>query len=700
MYGKSLSAMRRLAAYALPALLVLIIFLFSITHVHRTMRQEAARRSQDTTAFLTDYLESQLINTESTASAYLSSRLPIQLSGLPEEHAADDDVRHSAYALSADIMTFCNRNNLAKDLLFYFPKLNRIVGKNGYLTPYQYYKSLYPQDTGNAAGYLDWMEQTLGRTGVQFLTYCDAATGTVSAYHFQSIPVNAAAADCDRVLLLMIDEQAVQTAVMELARSMDLHSLELLTDSGLPYCVWQRGADETQGAAIRASTESTVWRMRVEISQTLSSAYGAVYTLERTLLICLLASAALALLVSAYFFIRNSRSLQKIRSILPAEDAPYHTTDFEWIAEKVDQLYQENIHQIEEIDLQNEMLAHALLRSLLDQNVSHFSQAEQLCNAYGVTLEYQNLKLLTAPVSIRYEQLQWTMHELLNEWESNDFWFCWTRFEENCVILCNWSSGFTRLDEFISGGVNVRLGVQALASDTFFAPEEIAERFARLYAGSGRRSAAPAPRPPQQRIPEQFLDALELGSYKKARALLPELEKWAADAVGSKRALCRRYAFLAQLYDTAPSLSEEELDQLTADYTGKTWGSILYRCLLRLSSGESVKKVSIPVLAREIIDCEYGDVQLGLASIADRLGISQPYLSRVFKEEYSEGISTVLNRRRIEAAKELMLAGDGNLKEIAAKVGFTSDMNFIRVFKKFETVTPGVYRKDAKQDKS
>ena len=408
MYGKSLSALRRLAAYALPALLVLIIFFFSITHVHRTMRQEAARRSQDTAAFLTDYLESQLINTESAASAYLSSRLPIQLSGLPEEHAADDDVRHSAYALSADIMTFCNRNNLAKDLLFYFPKLNRIVGKNGYLTPYQYYKSLYPQDTGNAAGYLDWMEQTLGRTGVQFLTYCDAATGTVSAYHFQSIPVNAAAADCDRVLLLMIDEQAVQTAGMELARSMDLHSLELLTDSGLPYCVWQRGADETQGAAIRASTESTVWRMRVEISQTLSSAYGAVYTLERTLLICLLASAALALLVSAYFFIRNSRSLQKIRSILPAEDAPYHTTDFEWIAEKVDQLYQENIHQIEEIDLQNEMLAHALLRSLLDQNVSHFSQAEQLCNAYGVTLEYQNLKLFTAPVSIRYEQLQWT----------------------------------------------------------------------------------------------------------------------------------------------------------------------------------------------------------------------------------------------------------------------------------------------------
>ena len=59
-----------------------------------------------------------------------------------------------------------------------------------------------------------------------------------------------------------------------------------------------------------------------------------------------------------------------------------------------------------------------------------------------------------------------------------------------------------------------------------------------------------------------------------------------------------------------------------------------------------------------------------------------------------------MNRRRIEAAKELMLAGDGNLKEIAAKVGFTSDMNFIRVFKKFETVMPGVYRKDAKQDKS
>lgn len=379
----------------------------------------------------------------------------------------------------------------------------------------------------------------------------------------------------------------------------------------------------------------------------------------------------------------------------------YHTTDFEWIAEKVNLLYQENSHQIEEINLQNEMLAHALLRNLIYQNVNHAGLTEQLCNVYGVTLEYQNLKLLMIPVTMSYEKLQWTMHDLLNKWESNEFWFCWTKFEENCVILCNWSPTFVRMSEFINDGVKAEMETRVYESDTFFAPEEISERFVRMYTKTGRHSIPVENKSQQLSIPERFLDGLETGNYKKVRALLPELEKWAVDAVNSKRTLCQRYAFLSRLYDfTARGLSEEELDRLFSDVTGRNWSRILYGCLLQMAKSEVSKKKSIPNMALEIIEREYSDTQLGLASISERLGVSQPYLSRIFKEEYAEGVSTTLNRKRIEVAKELMLAGDDNLKEIAAAVGFTSDMNFIRVFKKYETITPGVFRKDARTDKS
>ena len=52
-----------------------------------------------------------------------------------------------------------------------------------------------------------------------------------------------------------------------------------------------------------------------------------------------------------------------------------------------------------------------------------------------------------------------------------------------------------------------------------------------------------------------------------------------------------------------------------------------------------------------------------------------------------------MNQLRIEQSKILILNTRKNIKEIAHDVGFSSDINFIRVFKKMENQTPSALRK-------
>ena len=84
--------------------------------------------------------------------------------------------------------------------------------------------------------------------------------------------------------------------------------------------------------------------------------------------------------------------------------------------------------------------------------------------------------------------------------------------------------------------------------------------------------------------------------------------------------------------------------------------------------------------------------------IAEQVGLSQSYVCKVFKKKYGMGISQYINQVRIEHAKELIRSGDQNLKVIALQVGFSGDVQFIRVFKKYELITPGKYREDSLAD--
>jgi signal transduction histidine kinase/DNA-binding LacI/PurR family transcriptional regulator/AraC-like DNA-binding protein len=79
--------------------------------------------------------------------------------------------------------------------------------------------------------------------------------------------------------------------------------------------------------------------------------------------------------------------------------------------------------------------------------------------------------------------------------------------------------------------------------------------------------------------------------------------------------------------------------------------------------------------------------------IANAIGVSKDYLSRVFHRELGLSPWDYLNRYRIEQAKQLLCHTNGTIRAIAAQVGFKDQLYFSRVFRKLTGLSPSAFRK-------
>lgn len=114
---------------------------------------------------------------------------------------------------------------------------------------------------------------------------------------------------------------------------------------------------------------------------------------------------------------------------------------------------------------------------------------------------------------------------------------------------------------------------------------------------------------------------------------------------------------------------------------------LIFACQM---TDDRIAGASLAVKVREYIDRHYTENDIGLASVAEKFGVSKSYLSRLFKAAYGLGLLEYIQRKRVEAAKEI-LAKD-SVSSAAVKVGFYDTQGFVRVFKKLEGITPGEYK--------
>lgn len=98
---------------------------------------------------------------------------------------------------------------------------------------------------------------------------------------------------------------------------------------------------------------------------------------------------------------------------------------------------------------------------------------------------------------------------------------------------------------------------------------------------------------------------------------------------------------------------------------------------------------------KEYIERHYRE-KIYIREMADKIGISENYLSRLFHEETGMRLQEYLVRVRVERAANLLLYSEESLAMIAEYVHFPSQSYFGRVFKKYKKDTPARFREKNK----
>jgi len=95
---------------------------------------------------------------------------------------------------------------------------------------------------------------------------------------------------------------------------------------------------------------------------------------------------------------------------------------------------------------------------------------------------------------------------------------------------------------------------------------------------------------------------------------------------------------------------------------------------------------------KRIVDEQLYDAQLSSKAIADSLGLSDTYVSKLFKASENISIANYINEARMAHAKRLLLETDLTIKEIAERIGISNGQYFYVLFRKYFGASPAQFR--------
>lgn len=98
----------------------------------------------------------------------------------------------------------------------------------------------------------------------------------------------------------------------------------------------------------------------------------------------------------------------------------------------------------------------------------------------------------------------------------------------------------------------------------------------------------------------------------------------------------------------------------------------------------------------EMIGSKYFDANMSVQLIAECVGFTPAYTSRLFRQSTGKSIVDYINDTRIQKARELLVSTNLNVNDIVERTGFTNAQYFHKVFKKTFGVTPNDMRRQKK----
>jgi len=95
---------------------------------------------------------------------------------------------------------------------------------------------------------------------------------------------------------------------------------------------------------------------------------------------------------------------------------------------------------------------------------------------------------------------------------------------------------------------------------------------------------------------------------------------------------------------------------------------------------------------------DHADLDLAVPDVAEAVGRGRRTLERRFKEQLGYTLLHEINRAHVNLAKQLLRETNDSVVEVSRQVGLDDVNRLIRIFNKFEGVSPGKYRETLRQN--
>lgn len=691
--------------YSVIAGFILLFALLLVVNVNTVnlMKNDKIKEARQIADTVSRSVDHYLLTVQASA-----AELMLNNQNLALQQAKSEEVftTASTYQFSELMYNIRVANALIEDIYVYYPNTDYIVGTEGSYRSKNYFL-LRNQLKQN--GYIRWKEQVLDTADTEFF-FRDKENGEYNLYYRQHIPIHRGG-ETSCVLVIALEGK-------EFARILDMTlphdgstSISVFTKDGDFYQAGKEAKVPTSkeiGALLDESHDNSVNQIEndIYVGWCTSSDYeefsyvvvsekkvllAEIMQIRYLLIVGLIVCTLAGLFVSLFLSFRHYRSVEKTITNLN---------------EKILWARKEEI-----------------LLDILNQKLTEYDSMKGLFQTSGVTLDYINYRLVLWNVSFEENKKkirEWLMmagSSLEQECKSVDVIPALKK--ETGIFLLNYAQEgeeplpiLCKLLEEISGRP-----VVIQASEEFMAVEQLVSVYEQIRAifdqPIGDKSGKGAKDQNYTLLFERWKKAMCLKEYGEARQMLQSLfNNYVCISKDSFIRMERKYAVIHEVLQIVEieedrykeHSSQEWLEQLKCcdniEETEKCLNDIL-KYLEELSLRYTLKqKDRLADRIKKIIEENYNQNYLGLYYISEQVGVGTSYVSKVFKEEYGIGVVEYMNRLRIINAKKLMETNEMTVKEIAEKVGFTSDIHFIRIFKKYENMTPGVYKKKGNGEKS
>lgn len=195
------------------------------------------------------------------------------------------------------------------------------------------------------------------------------------------------------------------------------------------------------------------------------------------------------------------------------------------------------------------------------------------------------------------------------------------------------------------------------------------------------------------------LPVLSYGEVKKIANMLFYLCNYLVEEALQKNLISEMYK------NTIKNKSEIDSNTLTGytikniEYAKKEMSSALINAYIEEKTSSNETEITVISTLKPAIEYiyEHKSENVKLENVAKVCHISPSYFSRLFSKETGEKFSVYMSKLKIEWARDLLEKTDMQINEISDELGFSEVGYFIKIFKKYEGVTPFLYRKYCKK---